>query len=794
MNRLLTAIAACAYRAALGFLVTTGLLAVAAPAHAATFNLFSPANGVLKGTTTSYITTSASVADIVAMFSGTCNSTTFLRADGACATAGGTVTSVGLSAPSVFSVTGSPVTSSGTLALTFATGQTQNRVLASPNGSSGAISLRALVAADIPAISLTTGVSGTLPVANGGTGVTTSTGSGSVVLSTSPTLVTPVLGTPTSGTLTNVTGLPLTTGVTGILPAANGGTANGFTAFSGPATSTKTFTLPNASSTILTSNAAVTVAQGGSGATTLTGYVKGNGTSAFTASATIPYSDITGGPAAALTKADDTNVTLTLGGSPSTALVNAASITAGWSGTLAASRGGLGMSTVTDDTLAVANGTTWQSKALTDCAAVSSALTYDATTNAFGCNSISGATGANPTGTIGLAAVNGSAATFVRSDGAPALSQSIAPTWTGAHIFRGAVTRGGTTSQVTIGTVSNSARLHFTSGGAGTDAKSTEIFNGTDGGFYINAVNEAASASSTLIAASKTGTAWSDVTFGNTTDNPAYKFLGSGTATFSGTVAANAVTGNGSGLTALDAGDISAGTLAVARGGTGVTTSTGTGNVVLSTSPTLVTPVLGTPTSATLTNATGLPLTTGVTGTLPAANGGTGQTSYTVGDILYASSTTALSKLAAGTSGQVLTSNGAAAPTWSSAGGCTTGSFTATLTGYASGPTGTVNYRVCGNVATLWANSSITGTSNANTLTMTGLPAAVQPANPHVFPSHMSDGGLEGLSGLCLVSAGTITFQLSTVVGTVIRSTSASFTVTGTKGITAAWTLSYPLD
>jgi hypothetical protein len=57
-------------------------------------------------------------------------------------------------------------------------------------------------------------------------------------------------GTPSSLTLTNATGLVLTSGVTGILPGANGGTNNGFMAFTGPATSLKTFTLPNASDTI----------------------------------------------------------------------------------------------------------------------------------------------------------------------------------------------------------------------------------------------------------------------------------------------------------------------------------------------------------------------------------------------------------------------------------------------------------------------------------------------------------------------------------------------------------------
>jgi hypothetical protein len=90
------------------------------------------------------------------------------------------------------------------------------------------------------------------------------------------------------------------------------------------------------------------------------------------------------------------------------------------------------------------------------------------------------------------------------------------------------------------------------------------------------------------------------------------------------------------------------GTLPVANGGTGVTTSTGTGSVVLSTSPTLVTPLLGTPTSGnfssgTFTWPTFNQNTTGtaanVTGTVAVANGGTGQTTYTDGQILIGNST-----------------------------------------------------------------------------------------------------------------------------------------------------------
>lgn len=188
------------------------------------------------------------------------------------ASGSGTVTSVAVSGGTTgLTTSGGPITAAGTITLAG--------TLAVANGGTGT-STPALVAGTNVTITGTWpnqtinssgGGSMTYPgagIANStgsawGTSYST-TGSGTVVaLATSPTFVTPVLGTPTSGDF-----------------------------------STGTFTWPtfnqNTTGTAAGLSTTLVVGSGGTGATTLTGYVKGSGTSALTASSTIPSTDITG--------------------------------------------------------------------------------------------------------------------------------------------------------------------------------------------------------------------------------------------------------------------------------------------------------------------------------------------------------------------------------------------------------------------------------------------------------------------------------------------------------------------
>ena len=135
-------------------------------------------------------------------------------------TLGGNVTTVGAYNLGV-SLSGNTTVSlptTGTLATLTGSETLTNKTLTSPTLTTPTLGTPASgVATNLTGLPLTTGVTGTLPVANGGTGVTTSTGSGANVLSTSPTLVTPILGAATATSVTGptTTDLTLTGGSTG---------------------------------------------------------------------------------------------------------------------------------------------------------------------------------------------------------------------------------------------------------------------------------------------------------------------------------------------------------------------------------------------------------------------------------------------------------------------------------------------------------------------------------------------------------------------------------------------------
>jgi hypothetical protein len=287
-------------------------------------------------------------------------------------------------------------------------------------------------------------------------------------------------------------------------------------------------------------------------------------------------------------------------------------------------------------------------------------------------------TGATPTQSVGLAAVAGSAGTFIRSDGAPALSQSIAPTWSAQHIFSQTQTTGGQTGDAAVMVKATAPSIAMVCTTGGTDAKTWNI-NVAPTTLALVTYNDTGSAVKTVIAATRSGNVVTSMQYANATDATGLDHQ------FFGSIRVGAVAAVG-----------------------------GNGNL----------------------NAAAL---------------------YQAGQQMFI-----------------------------------TGTFTGTLTGMASATTGTMTYTISGNIATLYMGF-INGTSNSTSFTITGLPAALQPATLSPFvPAMTLDNGGAILGGAALSpGSGTITMQRDVLATGLFSAT--GWTASGSKGTNGA-TITYSLQ